>query len=122
MNNMKKLLISAFLMLATISSTLAITYNEAKTQDKPMVVMFHMHGCSACRHFAPMFDKMASKFSDKFNFLKEDANSSDLGKTLNFSTVPAIFIVHPKTMQAKRIQDDCAWDKACFAKELQDYK
>lgn len=118
---MKKLLISTFLVLATATSVFAMSYDEAKLQDKPVVVMFHMHGCGACRKFSPIFDKFSSKFSDKFNFVKEDINSSNLAKTLNFMTVPAIFIVHPKTMAAKRIEDNCAWDNGCFTKALQEY-
>lgn len=118
---MKKLAIILGLMLATISGTYAMTFNDAKKQDKPVVVMFHMHGCSACKQFSPMFDKISSKFSGKFNFAKEDINKSDIAKSLNFSTVPAIFIVEPKTMNAKRIDDNCAWDKTCFAKTLESY-
>ena len=81
---MKKLLIGFGLMLMSVSGAFAMTYNEAKTQDKPIVVMFHMHGCGACRKFAPEFDKISSKFSDKFNFVKEDINNSEIAKTLNF--------------------------------------
>lgn len=122
---MKKIFLSAFLMLAVASGIFAVanamTYDEASTKGKPVVVMFHQHGCSACRKFAPTFDKFAAKFSDKFNFVKEDVNGSKIGKTLNFATVPAIFIIQPKTMAAKRIDDNCAWDDGCFSKALRDY-
>lgn len=118
---MKKLFMSLFLLLATTTSVFAMSYDEAKVQGKPVVVMFHQHGCSACRKFSPIFDKYSSKFSNKFNFVKEDVRSSNLAKTLNFMTVPAIFIVEPKTMAAKRISDDCAWDNGCFTKALNDY-
>lgn len=118
---MKKLFMSLFLLLATTTSVFAMSYDEAKGQGKPVVVMFHQHGCSACRKFSPIFDKYSSKFSNKFNFVKEDVRSSSLAKTLNFMTVPAIFIVEPKTMAAKRISDDCAWDNGCFTKALNDY-
>jgi len=118
---MKKLLLSAFLMLAVSSAAFAMTYEQASTKGKPVVVMFHQHGCSACRKFSPTFDRFAAKFSDKFNFVKEDAAGSAIGKTLNFATVPAIFIIQPKTMAAKRIEDNCAWDDECFAKALRDY-
>jgi len=96
---MKRLLIVLGLILMTASGGLAMTFNEAKTKDKPVVIMFHMHGCSACRKFSPIFDEIGLKFSNKFNFVKEDTNKSDIGKTLNFATVPAIFIVNPKLNQ-----------------------
>jgi len=125
---MKKLLISSFLVLAivlsTASSLLAMTYEDAKVQDKPIVVMFHMHGCGACRKFSPIFNKFASQFSDKFNFVKEDIHSSKIASSLGsqFDTVPALFIIQPKTQNATRISDDCAWDNECFTKTLQEYK
>lgn len=119
---MKKLLISLFLMAFTASTAFSMmTFNEAKKQNKPVVVMFHMHGCGACKQFSPIFDKFSAKFSDKFNFAKEDIDDSNIAKSLNFGTVPAIFIIEPSTMQAKRINDDCAWDNGCFTKTLQNY-
>lgn len=118
---MKKLLVSLLLVFAAASSVFAQTYNDVKGKNKPVVVMFHMHGCSACRKISPMFDKISSKFSDKFSFAKDDIHNSEIAKTLNFATVPAIFIVEPKTMSAKRIEDNCAWDDTCFAKTLKDY-
>lgn len=125
---MRKLLISSILVFATVLSTassiFAMSYEEAKGQSKPIVVMFHMHGCGACRKFSPRFDKFASKFSNKFNFVKEDIDSSKIADTLGsqFSTVPAFFIIEPKTQNAKRISDDCAWNNECFTKTLQGYK
>lgn len=118
---MKKLLICILTLLLTTIAAYSMTFEDAKKQDKPVVVMFHMHGCGACKQFSPIFDDFASKYSDKFNFVKEDINHSHLAKSLNFVTVPAIFIVEPKTMKAKRIEDDCAWDNACFTNTLQKY-
>jgi len=117
-----KLFIGIALALASITSVFAMNYEEAKTQDKPIVVMFHQHGCSACKKFSPIFGKFASKFSDKFNFVKEDVASSKIASTLKFDTVPAMFIIEPKTQATKRISDDCAWDEGCFTKTLNDYK
>lgn len=117
---MKKFIIISLLMLTTAMNSYAMTIEQAKSDTKPMVVMFHMKGCRACKRFSPIFDKFASQFSNKFNFIKEDAYSP-LANSLNFMTVPAIFIIQPKTMESKRIDDACAWDSKCFAKTLQDY-
>jgi thiol-disulfide isomerase/thioredoxin len=118
---MKKLIIGLCLILATATSVFALGFESAKTQDKPIVIMFHQHGCSACRKFSPIFDKYASKFSNKFSFVKEDSGSQ-IASTLQFNTVPAIFILEPKTNSSIRITDDCAWDEACFTKTLNEYK
>lgn len=108
-------------MLAAASSVFAMSFDEAKVENKPVVVMFHMHGCNACKEFSPKFGKLATKFSSKFNFVKEDINGSAIAKSVNFSTVPAFFIIEPKTMNSRRIDDNCAWDKECFEKTLKDY-
>lgn len=118
---MKKIVFSLFVICALTSSAFAMTFNQAQKEDKPVVVMFHMHGCGACKKFSPIFDNFASKFSTKFNFVKEDVDNSSIAKSLNFQTVPALYIIKPKTMDAKRIDDDCAWDNACLTKTLQNY-
>lgn len=120
-NLMKQLLVSALLIFTTATSTLALTYNEAKTQNKPIVIMFHMHGCGACRSMSPRFDQIAAQFANKFNFVKEDINGSAIASKLQFDTVPAIFIIEPKTEAATRVDGDCAWDNGCFSKTLQSY-
>ena len=119
----QKLFICISVLLVSGTCALAMSYEEAKVQDKPIVVMFHMHGCGACRKFSSRFEDISAKFSNKFNFVKEDVNSSKIAQTLGsqFETVPAFFIIQPKTQSTKRISDDCAWDKQCFTKTLQDY-
>ncbi len=118
---MKKLFTALILVSLSAATAIATTFNEVKNQGKPVVVMFHMHGCGACKQFSPVFDKFASKFSDKFNFVKEDINHSDIAKSLNFQTVPAIFIIEPNTMKATRVGDNCAWDEGCFTDKLSKY-
>lgn len=118
---MKKLLLTLSAVLLTTASAFALTYNDVKTQDKPIVVMFHMHGCGACKKFSPIFDNTASKFSSKFNFIKEDIKDSPIASMFNFDTVPAFFIMNPKTKAQQRISDNCAWDDGCFQKTLKDY-
>lgn len=108
---MKKALIILALAVTPILSVFA--------QEKPKVVLFHMHGCSACKHFAPMFDKMASKYSGKFNFTKEDANSSNLANQLNVNAVPVVFIID--SGKNTEIGYDCLETQGCFEQKLQNY-
>lgn len=118
---MKKLFLGLTIASLTTLGAFAMNYDQATSQNKPIVVMFHMHGCGACKQFSPILDKYESKFSNKFCFVKEDINDSRIAKTVPFETVPAIFIFEPKTNKAKRVSDDCAWDKNCFTKTLQEY-
>lgn len=117
----QKILMGLFLIVFTASCVLAISSNEANKQNKPMVVMFHMQGCSACKKLAPIFDKMASKYSNKFKFVKEDVNQSTLSSKFNITSVPVVYIIEPKTQASHKIPSDCLWDQGCFEKQLIGY-
>ena len=119
---MKKILISLFLILAFASGAFAMSYEEAAVQDKPIIVLFHMRGCSGCRKFSPIFKDFSKKFSGKFNFVKEEIHSSKIAQTLSFDTVPALFIINPKKQETKRISENCMWNEECFTKTLNEYK
>lgn len=119
---MKKMIISTTIGLLVATSAFAMSYDDAKTQDKPMMIMFKMQRCGACKEFAPKFDSYAEKFSNKFNFLKEDINSSKIASKFRFDSVPAFFILNPKTNKSKQISYECATDDGCFTKELTQYK
>lgn len=119
---MKKAIILFLLIGLTIPNVFAMTYDQASQQEKPIIVMFKMKKCSACRKFSPKFDKFAEKFSKKFNFIKEDVDSSKIASVCKSDTVPAFYVMHPKTQKAERISDSCVWDKQCFTEFLNNYK
>lgn len=110
---MKKLLIITALMLTSAMSTLAL--------EKPRVIMFHMHGCSACKKFAPTFDSMMSKYSNKFSFSKEDINSSKLADSLGINYVPMVYIMDSDKNTKTAIDSDCLASPGCFENKLKNY-
>ena len=101
-----------------------MSYNDALNQDKPIVILFKMKGCSACKAFEPKFDEMASKKNNKFNFVKEDCGFilSPITKKLNISSVPVVYILEPKTRTAAKLKQECMWDAECFSQTLEAYK
>lgn len=107
---MKKLLIILILMLTSAIAVIAA--------EKPRVVLFHMHGCSACKQFMPTFDRVSSKFSGKFSFSKEDADSQ-LANQLGISYVPMVYIIDSNKKIA--IDSDCLSSQGCFEQKLQNY-
>lgn len=109
---MKKTLIILALMLTSAISAFAM--------EKPRVIMFHMHGCSACKKFAPMFDRMSAKFADKFSFSKEDA-SSKLADQLGISYVPMVYIMDSDKNTKTAIDSDCLASPGCFENKLKSY-
>lgn len=119
---MKKTMVGIFSALIITTGAFAMDYDEAKTQDKPMMIMFKMQRCGACKEFSPKFDNYAAKFSNKYNFLKEDIDSSKIASRFKFGSVPAFFILNPKTNKSKEISYDCATDDGCFTKALTEYK
>lgn len=118
---MKKLIISIGIMCLTMSSALAMTYNQALKQDKPIVIMFKMPYCSACKKATPLFDAMEKKYSDKFNFVKDDTTKSNLSSKFGVNSVPDVFIVEPKTEKATKVSYNCLFKKGCFEKQLINY-
>lgn len=109
---MKKSLIILGLMLTSAISTFAM--------EKPKVILFSMHGCSACKKFAPTFEKMSAKFANKFNFSKEDADSS-LANKLGISYVPMVYIMDSDKNTKTAIDSDCLASPSCFENKLQNY-
>jgi thioredoxin-like negative regulator of GroEL len=110
---MKKLLIILTLMLTSALSTMAL--------EKPKVILFHIHGCSACKKFAPTFEQMMSKYSNKFDFSKEDINSSKLADQLGINYVPMVFIIDSEKSTKTAIDSDCLATQGCFEQKLSQY-
>lgn len=117
----KKMLVTTCCVLATAASVFAMTYDEVSTQGKPVVVMFHQHGCGACRKLSPLFDKISKRFSDKFSFAKEDVANSKLATKFNFDTVPQVYIINPKTGASTQMDQNCIFDQGCFENSLKKY-
>lgn len=113
---MKKIL--TLLILVLIATP--ILWAKANT-EKPQLVFFYMHGCSACKQFTPLYEKMASKFATKFQFIKQDANSSSLANKLNVNSVPTVFIINPKTQATTHVAYDCMMQEGCFENTLKNY-
>lgn len=109
---MKKILIILTLMITSALSTFAL--------EKPKVILFHMHGCSACKKFSPIFDKLSSKYANKFNFSKEDANSK-LANELGINYVPMVFIIDSDKQTKTSIDSNCLSSQGCFEQRLQNY-
>ena len=119
--NIKKLFITTLFILTLAPSVLAMSYKEALSQNKPIVLYIYMSTCHACKGFSPIYDSVASKYSAKFNFVKELIENSQMGAKLNPSSVPAVYIIEPKTQSAKAINYDCLTDQSCFEKTLEKY-
>lgn len=116
---MKKILVSLVLILALVAGAVAISHNESSAKAKPTVLCISAPLCSACREFDPIFSAAKAKFSQKFNFVKEDVNSSQRAKSLNVTETPSVFILDKGSSQ--KIDYQCLSNQSCFEQKLKNY-
>lgn len=117
---MKKLIVSLFLILSFVACIFAMSCNVANAQEKPTLLYIYMQGCSACKQFEGTYAAAQAKYSQKFNFVKEDVNSSQRAKSLNVTETPSVFIISKDGTQ--KIEWSCLSQQSCFERRLQDYK
>lgn len=116
---MKKIVVSLFLIFSFVLGATAISYNAAYAKDKPTVLYIYAPMCGACKGFEPIFNAARTKFSKKFNFAKEDINSSQRAKSLNVSETPSVFILQQNNSQ--KIDWQCLSQPGCFERKLNAY-
>lgn len=116
---MKKISITLFLIFSFAVSVIAISYNVASAKEKPTVLCIYAPMCGACKQFESTFNAAQVKFSQKFNFVKEDINTSQRAKNLNVSETPSVFIL--KQGSAQKIDWQCLSQPGCFEQKLKDY-
>lgn len=116
---MKKIIVSLFLIFSLVAGVIAINHNEASAKNKPTVLYIYAPMCSACKEFEPIFNMVREKFSQKFNFTKEDINSSQRAKSFNVSETPSVFILQQGS--AQKIDWQCLSQPGCFEQKLKDF-
>lgn len=118
---MKKVLIGLFFMILSATGSWAMSYDEASKFDKPIVLYINMFGCSACKHFDTFFQQAEIKYSNKYNFVKENISFSEIAQKLKVDSAPSVFIIQSKVNTASRIKWECLRNNACFEEVLQKY-
>lgn len=76
-----------------------ITYEEAKSIDKPIVMMFYVDWCTYCRKFMPVFGEMARRYKDTYSFTVincDNPDNTELLKVFHISGFPTLFLVDKK--------------------------
>ena len=78
---------------------IGIRYEDAITQDKPILVLFYMDWCGYCAKFMPKFRVVDSLYHDKFNVVMinaDDPTYKDLANDVGLSGFPSLYIIDPK--------------------------
>lgn len=101
-----------------------IAYETAMKSDKPFALYMYMNGCTYCRRFDPVFEKLSQKYSYKYNFVRAEYRSGvmpKLCKKWNVSGFPFMALVNPKTNSGKRVSIECMNSDDCLIKSLQTF-
>ena len=70
-------------------------FDEVTKSSKPYVVKFYSPNCHLCKGLKPIFDELATSYSDSFNFGAVNSFSQKkLFKLFKINGVPEIFIIH----------------------------
>ncbi len=70
--------------------------SQLKATDKPVVVDFNAKWCMPCQEFAPHFESVASKMSDKATFISVDIdNWKELAMEFEANSIPMVVIIKP---------------------------
>lgn len=110
---MKKIILSLFLIFSFVA--ICISQDVANAKGKPLVLYVYQTHCGACQQFEPIFEAAKSKYSQKFDFVKEDYNNSQRAKSLNVTETPSVFI------NSQKIDSQCLNQQGCFEQKLKNY-
>lgn len=121
---MKKILLCLIILLTITTKATAMSYTQASKQNKPILILFVMTGCSACKNFEPLLDGIRPKYAKKYNFVKENISysMSDIAIKLRVNMAPSLFVVEPKKNKAREVDYGCMWDRYCLDGALKSYK
>lgn len=127
-NNMKKILIGVFVVFltaVTITGCMAImpktnlkpsdydlgmTYDKAKTENKPIIAVFYVDWCTYCKKFMPRLDKVRNINKEDFNVVLinvENPENMKITEEYRISGYPTVYIIDP--MYDNRVHIDNAY-------------
>lgn len=120
---MKKIILLVFISVMS-QAVQAMDFETAMKQNKPLALYVYMDYCSACKAFEPMYQMAYSKYSNKFNFVKENVktrNMQQLCSDWKVNTMPMFALINPNGKSGK-VPYSCMMDEKCLYKMLDDFK
>lgn len=99
-----------------LSPVFAGVYEDAlKSNDKVFLYMYTPH-CGYCTRFNPVYNKLATNYRQKFEFLKINADTqygSSIMQNMNAEYVPYVVMVDGKKRVRQQILPKCLLDYTC---------
>jgi len=104
---------------------IGITYNEALSSEKPMLILFYADWCGYCLRFMPKFQTLSKLYGNKYNFVMLNVESSPENIKLTNNTgiagYPTVYILDPKYDNKVLISNTVYQDLGKFRTELDRY-
>jgi thiol-disulfide isomerase/thioredoxin len=104
---------------------IGISYDEALQSDKPMLAVFYVDWCGYCLKFMPKYKILSKLYTNKFNFVMINVESSKetrkLAENAGIGGFPTVYILDPKYDNKVLISNSVYQDLGKFRIELDRY-
>lgn len=104
---------------------IGITYEEAITSNKPMLILFYADWCGYCLRFMPRFNTLSKLYGNKYNFVmlnvEGSAKNAKLTQDTGIAGYPTVYILDPKYDNKVLISNVVYQDLGKFRTELDRY-
>ena len=119
---LKKIILTLF--LSSLLPVYAGIYEDALNSGKNMFLYLYTPTCGSCKHFNPVYYKLASENKNNCFFLKINANTEygyKIFKSFNGRYVPDVILIKGDTKEASRMQSSCLHDFSCADDTIKNY-
>lgn len=91
-------------------------FENAIANNEKVFLYMYTPTCGYCVKFNPIYNKLASKYSNKCKFLKLDLNTAygmQLAQKFNVTSIPYVVTIDNNKKSTSRINPKCLMDYAC---------
>ena len=120
---MKKFLTALILLAAVgIQSAMAVTFDEAMSQNKPVAVLIYAPWADGQDTMLQAFNNMGARYGEAYNFASvniatEEAESFN-ERCYIYPNLPYVLLFRSGGKVSRFLKKDCVLDEACFAERL----
>ncbi len=122
---MKKTLTLLFLLILaafSVKQADAITFEEAMSQSKPVVLLIHAPWAANVDAVKQAYDAMSVQYGDRYNFTKIDIATKEAQgfnqKYTIYPNLPYVLLFKDNGKFSRYLKQDCVMDEACFKERL----
>ena len=121
---MKRTLLALITLSLTISTTMAMNFDEAFKQSgsKPMALLLYADWADNAQEVSQAFSAAEPMFANKYNFVKLNIANKD-AKSFNkiysiMPNLPYVMLFRDGTKFSRMVKSDCVMNSSCFSDKL----